>query len=54
MPPDLLTTLFANVEYHGRHTESEAMKKSPMLMQGAGGAIGVGGFLACGREGLLL
>ena len=41
-PPDLLTALFANVK-GVRHIKREFMKKSPMLMQGAGGAIGVVG-----------
>jgi len=35
-PPDLLTALFANVK-GVRHIKRESMKKSPMLMQGAGG-----------------
>jgi hypothetical protein len=34
-PPDLLTALFANVK-GVRHIKRESMKKSPMLMQGAG------------------
>lgn len=41
-PPDLLTALFANVK-GVRHTKRESMKKSPMLMQGAGGRNRWGG-----------